>query len=270
MKKVSSFNQFLSIKEGINIGPEGLKIDVIKASDSPEDDFIINRSKDYYKKILRKVPVFFGFEPNPARGFTEGKITDMYNSIKVKDASSISYDDDLRKLVILTSPPSMFFNKIVVPESSSVLNLVVAKKLAQKYGGLSESNIIVAPKIEYYPEEMINLEKYEKAHPVTRSIVDSWLKCVSGKFAGRKVVIKKSGYDGECGLKSGGRILLNPVFDLPKVFSSGDKVLIVDDFLIGGTTIAEISKGLIEQGVSPNNIYGYVLGVKRSYQDEEE
>jgi len=270
MKNISNFDQFVLLNEGVNLGPGGLKIDIIKASDDPGDDFMINRSKDYYKKILRKVPVFFGFEPNPARGFTEGKITDMYNSIKVRDASDIPYEEDLRKLVILTSPASIHFNKILVPESSSVLNLVLAKKLAQKYGGLSEGNIVVAPKIKYYPDEMINLDKYERAHPVTRSIVDSWLKCVKNKFDGTQIVIKKSGYDGECGLKSGGRVLLNPVFDIPNVFSSGDRVLIVDDFLIGGTTIAEISKGLIEQGVSPSNIYGYVLGVKRSSKDEEE
>jgi len=270
MKKISTFDQFLTLREGINLDQEGLKINVIRDSDSSNDDFIINRSKAYFKKMFRKIPIYFGFQPNPAKGFSESRITQIYNGIKVKDASEIAYEEDLRKLIILTSPDSMRFDKIIIPESSSVLNFVVAKNLARKYGNLPESNIYVIPKIEYFPADMIDKEKYEKSDAVTKDIVDAWFKCVNNKFKDTQVVIKKSGYNGECGLKSGGRRLLNPVYSIPKIFTKRDKILIVDDFIVTGTSVAEIARNLIEDGVPADNIYAYILGIKKFSKEVEE
>lgn len=273
MKNISNFEEFLILKEGINLDPSdifGLKINIIRNSDNSNDDFIINRSGSYYKKMLRKIPVYYGFEPNPIKGFSESKISEIYNTIKVKDESKISYIEDLKKLVILTSPSSIPFNKIIIPQSGSVINFTVAKILAKKYGNIPESNIYTVPKLEYLPKDMVNRDKYEKSDPITKGIVDSWVKCVKNKKGETTPIhIKKSGYDGECGLQTGGRSLLNPVFAIPKIFSSRDKILIVDDFIITGTTIAEISKTLIEDGIPPENIYSYVLGVKKFSKEVE-
>jgi hypothetical protein len=244
---------------GVKVSPEkNLSIDVIKTSDSVEDDFIINRSKEYNK--IEGVPVYYGFEPNPAKETSEYEITKLFNSTKTLNNVSI---DELKKVVLLTAP-SQYFNRIVTLSSTGNLNSELVNVLSQKYKVPVDKNLTMG-KVEYYPQDMVNKEKYEKADPVTKKILDSFVKCLEKNFPGQKLTIKKSGYGGEgkCAIQSGGRPFLNPAYGFSGDINPNDKILVVDDFKIGGSSLREIFKILKRQGIPTENITGYVLGLKR-------
>jgi hypothetical protein len=244
---------------GVKISPKkDLSIDVIKASDSIEDDFIINRDKNYNK--IEGIPVYYGFEPNPSKETSEYEITKLFNNTKILNNINI---DELKKIVLLTAP-SQYFNRIITLSSTGALNSKLVDILSQKYKTQVEKNLTIG-KIKYYPQDMINKEKYENADPITKKIVDSFVKCLEKNFPTQKLAIKKSGYgsEGKCAIQSGGRPLLNPAYGFNGNINPNDKILIVDDFKIGGSSLREVFKILQQQGVPTKNITGYVLGLKR-------
>lgn len=274
----------LEMFEGVRMDDENnMAINIIKSSDdSQNDDFIINREKKFTK--IGKVPVYYGFYPNPIKKASEGDLTSIFNYVKTKN-SSIK-DDELRKLMLLNVPSEKKIDKIVVAESGSDLNMRMAKAIAQKFG-LSDKDIVRANKRFMKVDDMVNKEKYEASDPVTQKMVDTFIRCVKKNFADKNeelnvdaikwakrengeftMQIKKSGYQkGEkrvCGIQSGGRRLLTSAFEmsgLEKVKNSN--ILIVDDFLVSGSSIREITDILInEVGVDPNRIKAYVLGSK--------
>jgi hypothetical protein len=110
---------------------------------------------------------------------------------------------------------------------------------------------------------MVNKEKYDKADPTTKKMVDAFVKCLEAKFPNQQISIKKSGYDGVCGIQSGARTLLNPTYGFNSNLKNTDKILVMDDFKVSGSSLKETFKLLIESGVPEKNITGYVLGLKR-------
>lgn len=259
-------NLLLEVYEGVKIEDnDDVNIDVVKSSDNLEtDDFLINRSRSH-KKIGNHIPVYYGFSENPKNPKSEREITNIFNNIKKKN--NLIKDEELYKLALLTAPSEVKIDNIVTLYSSSDLNHRLSDSLAKKYKVpvQDESSFLVTKKKLYKPKDMIDREAYEKSDPVTRKMVDTFVRCLIKKFGeDTPINIKKSGYDGSCGLQSGGRRLLNPTYDLEGMdINKNSKILVVDDFLVSGSSLKEVFSTLVNDlGVSPKNIYGYVLALK--------
>lgn len=262
---ISLLDILREFEEGVKMDPDyDLHIDVVKSSDNAkEDDFIINRAKQ--PKKIGNMPVYYGFSPNSAKPKDDNELTKIFNNVKKNN--QLIKDEELYKLVLLTAPQENRPDKIITLYSSSDLNNRLSKALAKKYNLASEEGepFSTTKKRLYTPKEMIDREAYEKADPTTRKMVDTFVRCLEKKFgADAKLNIKKSGYDGVCGLQSGGRRLLNPTYDLEGMeLNKYSKVLVVDDFLVSGSSLREVFSVLVNDiGVSPKNIYGYTLALK--------
>lgn len=253
------------VHEGVKVGSDyDVKIDVVKQSDNPqEDDFIINRSKAYKK--VGNIPVYYGFSQNANKDRNEAELTKIFNNVKKNNR--LINDDELYKLVLLTAPQQERPDKIITLYSSSDLNSRLATALAKKYNIPAEKqeSLVTTKKKLYKPKDMVNREAYEDSDPTTRKMVDTFVRCLEKKFGeDAQLNIKKSGYDGVCGLQSGARRLLNPTYDLEGMgINKNSKILIVDDFLVSGSSLREIFSTLVKDlGISPKNIYGYTLALK--------
>ncbi len=274
----------LEMFEGVQMDDQNnMVINIIKSSDDGVgDDFIINREKKFTK--VNKFPVYYGFSPNPNKDISEGELTQIFNHVKTKN--SAIKDDELRKLMLLTVPSESKIDKIVVAESSSDLNTRMAKAIAQKFG-LSDKDIIRANKRFMKVDDIINKARYEASDPVTRNMVDNFVKCIRKRFTDKNeelnldsltwakrengelvIQIKKSGYKDEdkrvCGIQSGGRRLLNSAFEMSGLEKAkNSNILVVDDFLVSGSSLREIFDILTnEVGTDPKKLKAYVLGSK--------
>ncbi|NCX94448.1 MAG: phosphoribosyltransferase [Gammaproteobacteria bacterium] len=253
------------VKEGVKLGDDyGVHIDVVKQSDDLEtDDFVINRSKQHRK--VNNVPVYYGFSVNPKMDKSEAELTTIFNNIKKNNR--LIKDDELYKLVLLTAPSEVKIDRVVTLYSSSDLNERLAKAVAKKYKipSENESFLFTTKKKLYKPKDMIDRDAYERADPTTRKMADTFVRCLEKKFGPDKMIhIKKSGYDGSCGIQSGGRRLLNPTYDLDGLnIDENSKILIVDDFLVSGSSFREVFISMVkDMGVPAKNIYGYTLALK--------
>lgn len=253
------------VQEGVKVSSDyDVKIDVVKQSDNPqEDDFVINRSKAYKK--VGNIPVYYGFSQNTNKDRNEAELTKIFNNVKKNN--NLINDEELYKLVLLTAPQEKRPDKIITLYSSSDLNSRLASALAKKYNVPSQDgqSFVTTKKKLYKPKEMVNREAYEDSDPTTRKMVDTFVRCLEKKFGeDAQINIKKSGYDGVCGLQSGARRLLNPTYDMEGMgLNKNSKILIVDDFLVSGSSIREIFSILVnELGIPKQNISGYTLALK--------
>jgi hypothetical protein len=170
------------------------------------------------------------------------------------------------KLVILTTPQTVKIDKIIIADSSSDLNTRIANVIAKKYG-LSSSDILTIKKKIYTPDEMINKDMYDKADPTTAKMARTFVNCLRKKFGDNaKIPIKKSGYDGSCGLQSGARRLLNPTYGFTGNIEDlkTKNIVIVDDFFVSGSSLAEIYNIVTQNyNIDPKRVYAYTLGLKK-------
>jgi len=259
---IKLFDILKEVHEGVKLGnDDGVHIDVVRQSDDLEtDDFIINRDKKHRK--VNRIPVYYGFSENPKMDKSESELTKIFNNVKSKN--NLIKDEELYKLVLLTAPSEVKIDRIITLYSSSDLNNRLADALSKKYKVPVEQGFTTKKKL-YKPKDMIDREAYEKADPVTREMADTFVRCLIKKFGPDKMIhIKKSGYDGSCGIQSGGRRLLNPTYDMEGLkLNSYDKIMIVDDFLVSGSSFREVFSILVNDlEIPPKNIFGYTLALK--------
>lgn len=236
----------------------------LQKSTNTDDPFIINKTSTGKTKSLGGITTYYGLYPNPnyIPNSDSEKITSLYNSIK--DGKTNVSLSDLNLIVLLTAPSKPIRYILPLP-SSSDLNKTLVKLLQKKYNLSDEKVLNTVSKIEYFIDDMVNIDKYNKAHPVTQSILNAWIAALKKRYGNNaKIPIKKSGSEtaNHPGLKSGARGLLNKVYNLGFEEELNDNILVVDDFVIGGTSLKEIYNDLIEIGINPNKIQGYCLGVK--------
>jgi hypothetical protein len=248
------------IGEGITLNSDDtISINVIKSTDTPEDPFFINRERKSIK--VGGVPTYYGISPNPS--LNGDFITDVYDN--TKDVNNISAEN-LYKLVLLTAP-SISIDYIIALPSSAKLNTVLVKSLQQKYKVLDKNILTNISKIKYFIDDMINKEKYTTSDPVTQKMADTWIRSLKKRYPDNpEMYIKKSSSKktNHPGIQSGARVLLNPTYAVDQDVPSFGRILVVDDFLIGGTSLREVYGLLINKGVPKENIIGYCLGTKKT------
>jgi len=247
------------LKEGVTLNDDDdtLNINVIRSTDTPEDPFFINRDKKFVKK--GGIPTYYGISPNPS--LNGDLVTKVYDN--TKDINNIS-TENLYKLILLTAP-SMAVDYIIALPSSAGLNTLLLSALQQKYKVLDKNILSDISKIEYFIDDMVNQEKYASADPVTQKMIDTWMRSLKKRYPDNpKMPIKKSSSikSNHPGLQSGARGLLNPVYAVNQKLPTFGRVLVVDDFLIGGTSLREVYNILTSNGVPKENIIGYCLGTK--------
>jgi hypothetical protein len=246
------------INEGVTLNNDDiLNINIIKSTDTPEDPFFINRDKKFVKK--GGISTYYGISPNPS--LSGNLVTTVYNN--TKDINDISAEN-LNKLILLTAP-SISVDYIISLPSSAGLNSLLLNALQQKYKVLDKNILSNISKIEYFIDNMVNQERYLKADPTTQKMTDTWTRSLKKCYPDNpKMPIKKSSSrkSGHPGLQSGARGLLNPVYAINQEVPTFGRILVVDDFLIGGTSLREVYNILISKGVPKENIIGYCLGTK--------
>lgn len=251
------------LKEGVTVSDKGtLEINIIRSTDKETDPFLINRGRDYTK--IYGVPTFYGISPNPQAEVED--VTDIYDT--TKDVNTLQ-EDDLKKLVLLTAPPEAV-QYIIGLTSSSGLNAKLVEALKQKYKVPDSKVITSISKIEYMIDDMIDQEKYDKSDPVTQSIAKGWTDRLKKRYGtDTKMVIKKSRnkITKHPGIQSGGRSLLKPAYKIDGELSKMAKILVVDDFIISGSSLKEVYEILLQKGVPKENIVGYCMGIKGSKKE---
>lgn len=244
--------------EGVTVDNGGLKIDIIKSTDKPDDPFLINRGGEFFKK--KGVAVFYGISPNPEVKMPESQITAIYDSVKKQKIN----DEELRKLVLLTAPRAMIDNIVVLP-SSSGLNKKIAEILKNKYKVSDDRVFYNISKVKYKIDDMIDQEKFAKSDPTTQKMASTWIRSLKKKYGeDAELYIKKSSDPdtGHPGIQSGARILLKPTYNVGQVPKNGLTV-IVDDFLISGSSLGEVINSLLADGMNKETLAAYCLGIKR-------
>jgi len=225
-------------------------------SDSP---FILNTSADYRK--IKGVETYYGISRNPKSSLNTEETTEIFNNLK---NSSIA--PEILNRIILSTAPSVYIKYIMVLPSSSGLNKSLVDALQQKYKVQDDNILTNISKIEYFIDDMINKEKYSEADPTTKKMADTWVKSLKKRYGADapKMPIKKSGNKetGHPGIQTGARHLLNPVYKVEDDWKASSNILVVDDFLIGGSSMKEIYTQLLDRGIPTKNIKGYCLGMK--------
>jgi|TARA_R110000737_G_scaffold333410_1_gene351056 hypothetical protein len=259
------------LKEGITLNDDNtFNINAIKSSDDLiNDPFIINRNRNSTKK--EGIPVYYGISPNPNILSTR-EVNDIYNA--TKDANNIS-PEDLYKLIFFTTPEAtqptkekigFKINYLISLPSSAGLNNSLLESIKRRYKIEDRYVLTNISKIEYFIDDMINKEKYNAADPTTQNMASTWTRSLKRNYPDNpKMPIKKSGnpQTGHPGIQTGARHLLNPAYQMDQDIPKNVKILVIDDFLIGGSTLKEIFKILIGKGVPKENIIGYVLGSQK-------
>ena len=225
-------------------------------SDSP---FLLNTSSDFRK--IKGVETYYGITRNPKSKLSVEETTEIYNDLKNSNVSS-----EILNRIVLSTAPSVYIKYIMVLPSSSKLNKSLVDVLQQKYKVQDDNTLTNISKVEYFIDDMIDKEKYSKADPTTKKMADTWVKSLKKHYGADapKMPIKKSGNKetGHPGIQTGARHLLNPVYKVEDDWTAGTNVLVVDDFLIGGSSMREIYTQLIDRGIPTKNIKGYCLGMK--------
>ena len=234
------------------------------------------------RRFMYKFPVYAGYKLEEYPDYS--KFIEY-----IKDSDAIS-DTELKALINHTFPKKLReYNMAVlfVTGSSSPLTIRIAEALRDLY--YRKAKIVDVLKAYYGADirDIVNWEKYQKASPVSKKIIDDFIKSGSKDFSG---YIKKSK-----GLKSGVRAILNPGhiidagitseiesayddwYNKPKdKYPGWDPVrarphfLFVDEFIQSGTTVSGIFKELDKIRWAPRigtgmkdflrlSMYGYVL-----------
>ena len=231
----------------------------LNKSEESNSPFLLNTSSDFRK--IKGVETYYGITRNPGSTLSVEETTEIYNDLKNSNVSS-----EILNRIVLSTAPSVYIKYIMVLPSSSKLNMSLVDILQQKYKVQDDNILTNISKIEYFIDDMINKEKYGKADPTTQKMADTWVKSLKKHYGADapKMPIKKSGNKetGHPGIQTGARHLLNPVYKVEDDWKVGTNVLVVDDFLIGGSSMREIYTQLIDRGIPTKNIKGYCLGIK--------
>lgn len=275
------------INEGIqyttdDAGSEKIIMDFNR--DSPED--VVKLKDPNPTRISRfgpnRIPVYAGYalEKHP-------EYANFIEFIKNWDAIS---DTELKALINHTFPKELKERNVkilFVMGSSSPMSVRIAEALRDLY--YKRAKIIDIMKA-YYGVDMQNIvdqEKYEKADPKTRKMIDTYVRRGSSTFTGN---IKKSS-----GLQSGARGLLKPGHSIDdyiisairdeydawynkpqdkfhgwNVIKQWPRFLVVDEFVIQGSTLSGIFKEFNDikwdlktsnrmKDFADSSMYGYVL-----------
>lgn len=259
------------LQEGVTVNNDNtLNINVVKSTDNINDPFLINRARNFKK--LNGIPVYYGISPNPqlSSPLKSSYINTIYNN--TKDLSNVPLDD-LYKLILLTCPrpediggEGFKLDYVISIPSSAQLNDLILTSVKRKYDIKDENVLSNISKIEYFIDQMINKEKYNISDPTTKNMANTWIKSLKKAYPNNpKMYIKKSPNPrtGHPGIQTGARHLLSPAYQIDQNIPQNKKILVVDDFLIGGSTFKEIFRILIDKGIPKENIVGYCLGSQK-------
>jgi hypothetical protein len=231
----------------------------LKRSGELDGPFILNTDKKSRK--IKGIETYYGISRNIKSKLNIEETTEIYNELKNTNISP-----EILSYIILPTAPSIYVKYIMILPSSSELNKSLADILKQKYKVPDENILTNISKIEYFIDDMINKETYTDADPTTQKMADTWIRSLKKHYGTNapKMPIKKSGNKetGHPGIQTGARHLLNPVYKIEDNWKVNNNILVVDDFLIGGSSIKEIYTQLIDRGIPIKNINGYCLGVK--------
>lgn len=252
----------------------------LKPKNRPEDVFAYAepKSKSVFQKrknapdYVKGIPVYYSFKSN------RSDTTNLIRKLK-KGISTLSEKDLLlfkggimnRLPVFETTQKGdarKTFSKpdiLIVPESTSDLLELVKEVAIQKYK-FKPNEVITSSKLLYNtPEDMINWDVFKNINEWNQNNVMNMIKCLKKSDIQPPYIIKKSGWDGKCGLQGGAaRDALNPTMkvnttNLPD--NLFNKYLIIDDTMIsGGTIIDQIIDIVGSQGKeAASRITGYVV-----------
>lgn len=254
MKLISILKEILL--EGIKIQNNQV-LSINFKENTPDDTFYLNKLNII--KRLSDIPTYFGIYPNPN---TTEDIDNLF--VQIKDGEIFS-DEDLKKIILTTVPPNISVNYILCLASSKDLVKRMSRLLQQKYNINSQNVLNNMSKIEYFIDDIVNQEKYNEADPTTQKMIDTWISQLKKLYGTeKKIPIKKSPdpKTGHPGLQSGARGLLNPSFQLNDEIPENARILVIDDVLVGGSSLKEVYDALTGIGIPKNNIFGYCLGSK--------
>lgn len=225
------------------------------------NSFLLNT--DTESKKINKINTYYGIKQNPKSSLTANQVDDYFHSIKNREIMS---DEEILKIVLQTAPRNIYIKYLIVLPSTSKLNIVLANALKQKYR-ISDKDVLTdITKINYFIDDMINKEKYSQSDPTTQNMADTWIKSLKKIYGNDAppMPIKKSKDEktGHPGIQSGARKLLNPVYKVGDIGEIHNRIMVVDDFFIGGSSFKEVYNQLLEKGISPDKILGYCLGMK--------
>jgi hypothetical protein len=254
---IKLLNILKEIKEGeITIGKEDF------------NSFLLNTNAE--SKKINKINTYYGIKQNPKGSLTGNQVDDYFHSIKDREIMS---DEEIRKIVLQTAPREIYIKYLIVLPSTSDLNMVLVSALKQKYK-ISDKDILTdITKINYFIDDMIDKEKYSQSDSTTQGMADTWIRSLKKRYGNdappmpiKKSKDKKTGHPG---IQSGARKLLSPVYKVGDIGKIHNRIIVVDDFFIGGSSFREVYNQLLEKGISPDKILGYCLGMKTEKDKEK-
>jgi hypothetical protein len=236
----------------------------ITIGNEKDSNFFIN-SKGTKSKKIDNIKTFYGIIQNPNGSLTGDQVDDYFHSIKDREIMS---DEEIYKIVLQTAPRNIYIKYLIVLPSTSELNMVLINALKQKYK-ISDENILTdITKINYFIDDMIDKEKYSQSDSTTQNMADTWVRSLKKRYGNEAppMPIKKSKdkKTGHPGIQSGARKLLSPVYKVGDIEKINDRILVVDDFLIGGSSFREVYNQLLEKEILPDKILGYCFGIKQT------
>jgi len=231
-----------------------------------DDAFLINGAKNSFK--IQGVPTYYGISLNPAAKLADERVTDAYDNIKQfegLDKAAVS------RLVSLTLPDKKQPTLLIVIPSSAPLNAVLTQLLKTKFGLRDNQIVTNLEKLKYYIDDMLDQDTYTKADDKTRNMADTWVRGLKKIYpSDEELPIKKSKNKetGHPGLQSGARHLLKPSFNTKtapglKNAKINKHIVVLDDILVGGSTLREVYLDLMELGVNRSAIVGYTFATKK-------
>lgn len=230
------------------------------------DYFFLNWNfKENLVKRIAGVKVYFGLIPNlPVRELTSGDLDIIYNELKHQRNIS---EDDIKKVIQGSAPYKNPYDLVISIPSSGKLNLTVSK-IIKSLNPNKDCRVVSLEKAIYTVDAMVNQEKYDTSDPVTKKMVDTWMKRLVNLYGVEKELPIKVSPDpttGHPGLQSGARTLLRNKFkeDLPFLLLKNMKILVVDDNLVSGDTVEQAFSLLQSKKVPKENLTGYVFSVKK-------
>lgn len=218
------------------------------------------------KKVFRRlgVPIHFGLYPNWRREYTTQEIKKIFRDMRyLRNIDDKQVIDIVRHTVPRVQANEVAYSYIVKMGSEAPMNTLIVDYIKSHIH--SSAKVITVDKLEHTLDTVVNQQAYQKADPVTRKIVDDFLKAL-GKYykPGEKFKLKASP-DSETGLpgiRAGGRPLLNPRYNTSTLPTRAvGKILIVDDNMYSGGDMREVISSMLKVGFQPNQIIGYVFAV---------
>lgn len=210
------------------------------------------------------VKVYFGLIPNfPVRELSSDDLDIIYH--KLKNESNISYED-IKFVVQNTGPYKIPYDFIISIPSSSSLNRTVSSVFKQLNPNKA-CKIITLENALYTVDAMVDEEKYQKADPTTKKMVDTYIKRLTKLYGLEKelpIKVSPNPETGHPGLQSGARSLLKNKFkdEVADFISKNVKVLVVDDILVSGDTLQQAFTLLENKKINKSNMTGFVFATK--------